>query len=299
MEMDKFYSKINYRLIDESLITDMSQLDEIDHVCNMADIHTTVSRILDKQKDHYILVITESMDICNLVLAINPTLKDHKLSVLCGDKLYADEAIAEWERLEKMLHTESGAEYFPAKQIGEYLYTDENGLLLLKLFESQKNKSEILLAYDEQLWGNVLPFKEENIVGTVQENINDMPRNERYRIISKVLSCFKEESLTETMCLIDSEQGYEILPLSGKLLNEKELYSLIYEVCFGHKPQKDKMCSLLKDREDHPEYPNCLFEFFEIAFADRIYPGIPCKVSAMKMLENTVERMIIMEGFNS
>ena len=107
--MDNIYTRFTCRLIDKHLVPDPTQLTSIDHVCDMSDTQATVCQILEQQRNgNYILVVTDSQDICNLVLAFNPTLKDHKISVLCNDDLHADDAIAEFDRLEKLLHTESG-----------------------------------------------------------------------------------------------------------------------------------------------------------------------------------------------
>lgn len=101
--MDNIYTRFTCRLIDKHLVPDPTQLTSIDHVCDMSDTQATVCQILEQQRNgNYILVVTDSQDICNLVLAFNPTLKDHKISVLCNDDLHADDAIAEFDRLEKL-----------------------------------------------------------------------------------------------------------------------------------------------------------------------------------------------------
>lgn len=51
------------------------------------------------------------------------------------------------------------------------------------------------------------------------------------------------------------------------------------------------MLSLIEDRMNHTEYPVALFEFFEYAFADKIYPGLSCKAATLDLLENTLHRM--------
>jgi len=294
--MDKFYSKITCRLIDAHLAPDESQLTEIDHICDMSDMQSAVCQILEQQKaGNYILVVTDSADICNLVLAFNPTFKDHKLSVLCGDVLHAEDAVAEMERLEKLLHTESNISYYPEKEVEDGLFLSDNGFLLLHCgwdqAKSVKNQ-EILYSSDGQMWGCVLPYPAASLIGKLHNHIESMTFAERTTAAAAVLTCFKEEHLTESVFLFKTEEGLVLQPAGTQNINtNRELFVLLYEIFFGHTPSKDRMLSLIEDRTAHPESPALLFEFFEFAFSDKIYPGLSCKSATLDLLENTLYRL--------
>lgn len=294
--MDKIYSKFTYRLIDEHLAPEPSQLTDIDHICDMSDTQTTVCQILEQQKaGNYILVLTDSSDICNLVLAFNPTLKDHKVSVLCNDVLHADDAIAEFDRFEKLLHTESGIEYFPAKEIEDGLFEAETGQLLLNCTDTYAKfdeNTQLLYSTDGQLWGYVLPYTTASMIGKLHNHLESMPFAERTMAAVAVLNRFKEECLSDSIFLFKTENGLAIQPIGvPTICSSKELFLLLYEIYFGHAPSKDRMISLIEDRTSHPEYPSSLFEFFEYAFADKIYPGLSCKAATLDSLENMLHRM--------
>ena len=46
--MDNIYSKFTCRLIDEHLVSDPTQVKDIDHICDMNDIQTTVCKIFEQ-----------------------------------------------------------------------------------------------------------------------------------------------------------------------------------------------------------------------------------------------------------
>lgn len=294
--MDNIYSKFTYRLLDEHLVPDTSQLTDIDHICDMSDTQATVCQILEQQKaGNYILVVTDSSDICNLVLAFNPTLKDHKVSVLCNDVLHADDTIAELERLEKLLHTESGIEFFPAKAIEGNLFEAETGQLLFNCTGTcakYDENAQLLYSTDGRIWGCVLPYTAASLIGKLHDHVECMPLTERTMVAIEVLKYFKEERLSDSIFLFRTECGLTIQPIGDPTIcSIKELFMLIYEVYFGHAPSKDRMLTLIEDRMNHPEYPSSLFEFFEYSFADKIYPGLSCRAATLDSLENTLHRM--------
>lgn len=294
--MDNIYTRFTCRLIDKHLVPDPTQLTSIDHVCDMSDTQATVCQILEQQRNgNYILVVTDSQDICNLVLAFNPTLKDHKISVLCNDDLHADDAIAEFDRLEKLLHTESGIEYFPSEEIEEGLFEAETGQLLFNYTDAYAKSDEntqLLYTSDGQLWGYVLPYTAAHLVGKLRNHLESLTLSDRTSVAVAVLNCFKEERLSDSIFLFKTENGPSIQPVGvTTICSGKDLYVLLYEIYFSHAPSKDRMLTLIEDRINHAEYPSSLFEFFEYAFADKIYPGLSCKAAALDLLENTLYRM--------
>lgn len=294
--MDNIYTRFTCRLIDEHLVPDPTQLTSIDRVCDMSDTQATVCEILEQQRNgNYILVVTDSPDICNPVLAFNPTLRDHKISVLCNDELHADDAIAEFDRLEKLLHTEPGIEYFPTKEIEEGLFEADTGQLLLHFTDAYAKSDEnaqLLYSSDGQLWGYVLPYTAAHLVGKLHNHLEGLSLSERTAVAVAVVDCFKEEHLPDTIFLFKTENGSVIQPIgTPTICSSKELYVLLYEIYFGHAPSNDRMLSLVEDRMNHVEYPSSLFEFFEYAFADKIYPGLSCKTATLDLLENTLRRM--------
>jgi len=294
--MDNIYARFTCRLIDEHLVPDSTQLTSNDHICDMSDTQATVCQILEQQKaGNYILVVTDSPDICNLVLAFNPTLKDHKISVMCNDELYADDAIDEFDRLEKLLHTESGIEYFPAKEIEESLFEAENGQILFNctdIYARSDENTQLLYMSDGQLWGYVLPYTAAHLIGTLHNHLESLTLSDRTSVAVAVVNFFKEKHLSDSIFLFKTENGPAIQPVGvPTICSGKELYVLLYEIYFGHAPSKDRMLSLVEDRMNHAEYPTALFEFFECAFADKIYPGLSCKTATLDLLEHTLHRM--------
>lgn len=294
--MDNIYSKFTCRLIDEHLVSNPNQLVDTDHVCDMNDTQTTVCQILEQQKaGNYILVVTDSSDICNLVLAFNPTLKDHKVSVLCNDVLYADDAIAEFERLERLLHTESGIEYFPAREIEEGLFETDTGQLLYNCTDVHAKPDEnikLLYSSDGELWGYVLPYAATSFVGKLHNHLESLTLSERTQVAVAAVNCFKEEHLSNSIFLFNTENGLTIQPIGDlTICSDKELYVFLYEIYFGHAPLKDRMLSLIEDRTNHIDYPTSLFEFFESAFADKIYPGLSCKATTLDSMDYVLNRM--------
>ena len=294
--MDNIYTRFTCRLIDEHLVPDPTQLTSSDHICDMSDTQATVCQILEQQRNgNYILVVTDSPDICNLVLAFNPTLKDHKISVLCNDELHADDAIAEFDRLEKLLHTESGIEYFPTKEIEEGMFEAETGQLLLNCtytYAKSDENAQLLYSSDGELWGYVLPYTAAHLVGKLHNHLEGLSLSERTAVAVAAVNCFKEEHLSDTIFLFKTENGSVIQPVGvPTICSIKELYVLLYEIYFSHAPSKDRMLSLVEDRMNHAEYPSSLFEFFEYAFADKIYPGLSCKAATLGLLENALQRM--------
>lgn len=295
--MDNIYSKFTCRLIDEHLVSDPTQLKDIDHICDMNDTQTTVCKIFEQQKaGNYILVVTDSSDICNLVLAFNPTLKDHKVSVLCNDVLHADDAIAEFERLERLLHAESGIEYFPAKEIEEGLFETDTGQLLYNCTDVHAKPDEntkLLYSSDGQLWGYVLPYAATSFVGELHSHLENLSLSERTQVAVAAVNRFKEERLSNSIFLFNTENGLAIHPIGAPTTcSDKELYVLLYEIYFGHVPLKDRMLSLIEDRMNHAEYPTSLFEFFESAFVDKIYPGLSCMTATLDSLDYVLHRMM-------
>ena len=292
--MDNIYTRFTCRLIDEHLVPDPTQLTSIDRVCDMSDTQATVCEILEQQRNgNYILVVTDSPDICNLVLAFNPTLKDHKISVLCNEELHADDAIAEFDRLDKLLHTELGIEYFPAKEIEEGLFEADTGQLLLNCTDAYAKSDEnaqLLYSSDGQLWGYVLTYTAAHLVGKLYNHLESLSLTERTAVAVAVVNCFKEERLSNSIFLFKTENGFAIQPVGAPTIcSGKELYVLLYEIYFGHSPSKDRMLALIEDRMNHTEYPAALFEFFECAFADKIYPGLPCRAAT---LDFVLDRMM-------
>lgn len=295
--MDNIYTRFTCRLIDEHLVPDPTQLTSSDHICDMSDTQATVCEILEQQRNgNYILVVTDSPDICNLVLAFNPTLKDHKISVLCNDELHADDAIAEFDRLEKLLHTESGIEYFPAKEIEDGMFEAETGQLLFNCtgaYAKSDENTQLLYSFDGQMWGYVLPYTTAHLVGKLHSHLESLSLTERTAVAVAVVNCYKDERLSDAIFLFKTENGLTIQSVGvPTICSGKELYVLLYEIYFGHAPSKDRMLSLIKDRMNHVEYPSSLFEFFEYAFADKIYPGLSCKAATLDLLENTLHRMM-------
>lgn len=295
--MDNIYSKFTCRLIDEHLVSDPSQFKDTDHICDMSDTQAIVCQILEQQRaGNYILVVTDSSDICNLVLAFNPTLRDHKVSVLCNDVLHADDVIAEFDRLERLLHTESGIEYFPVKEIEEGLYEAETGQFLFNCTATNAKFDEhtqLLYSSDGQLWGYVLPYTAASLIGKLHNHLESLSLSERTVIAALVVNSFKEGCLTDSIFLFKTENDLAIHPIGvPNICSSKDLFLLLYEIYFGHAPMKDKMFSLIEDRINHAEYPAALFEFFEYAFADKIYPGLSCKAATLDLLENMLQHMM-------
>lgn len=294
--MDNIYTRFTCRLIDEHLVPDPTQLTSVDRVCDMSDTQATVCEILEQQRNgNYILVVTDSPDICNLVLAFNPTLRDHKISVLCNDELHADDAIAEFDRLEKLLHTEPGIEYFPAKEIEEGIFEADTGQLLVHCTDAYAKSDEnaqLLYSSDGQLWGYVLPYTAAHLVGKLHSHLVSLSLTERTAVAVAVVNCYKDERLSDSIFLFKTENGLVIQSIGvPTICSSRDLYVLLYEIYFGHAPSKDRMLSLVEDRMNHAEYPSSLFEFFEYAFADKIYPGLSCKAATLDLLENTLHRM--------
>lgn len=230
-----------------------------------------------------------------IVIQLKGTLKDHKIAVYCNGELYAEEAIAEIERMENTLHTESGTEFFPERVLENGMYASENSEILVNCYsESEKSGAEFENLYTStgQIWGFVLPFRTDSLIGRLTDHVDKMTLTEKRMIAIRIVNCFREKGLTDSIYLFRTESDIAIQPIGGNYITSaKELYLLLYELFFEHAPQKDRMSSIVEDRMKYGDYPGCIFEFFEFAFADKIYPGLSCIPATVDFLENTLYRM--------
>jgi len=294
---EKLYSKIDTVVIDGSIGTfDASAMTAEVISCDTSDIQASLDIILEKQKTSRVLVVTESSDICNILLALNSAFKKNKLSVLCAGSLCADEALKELEREENMLYTENGAEYYPETQVDEMLFATEDGMLLL--MNGNTSDERRLYSSDNTCWGAVLDpavYTINSLVGSVKSSCCNLSVCDKTVIAQQMLQLFENGSLCDfhNLLIFRNEDGCRLLPAASSAVSDfKKLISALYELFFDHAMScRDKLMGLIEDRLSHPEYPAYIFEDFETAYADTIYPGIDCNSLSMTRLANTFTRM--------
>lgn len=294
---EKLYPKIECVIVESNVDTfDASDMTAEVISCDTNDIQASLDIILEKQKIARVLVVTESPDICNILLALNATFKKNKLSVLCDGNLCADEALKELEREENMLHTEDGTEYYPETQVDEMLFAAEDGTLLL--MNGDTSDEHKLYSSDNTCWGSVLDsavYTINSLVGSVESNCCNLLLCDKAVIAQQMLELFENGNLCDfhNLLIFRTVDGYRLLPSAASIAYDfKDLISALYELFFGHTmSSKDKLMGLIEDRLNHLEYPTCIFEDFETAYADTIYPSIDCNSISITRLANTFARM--------
>ena len=152
---------------------------------------------------------------------------------------------------------------------------------------------ENLYNSEGNIWGFLLPFKADALIGKLQTHTDNLTFSEKCKVALAAIESFKEGYLTDSPYLFKTEHNIALQSIGGNYITStKELYLLLYELFFANTPMKDRLQSLVDDRMKHTDYPGCLFEFFELAFADRIYPGLSeYSVATVDFLENTINRM--------
>lgn len=300
MDIDLF-SKIGHSVIDSTVDTSPLELPPAETtVCDTKDIQQTLSTILEYQKTTYVLFVTDSETLCNLILTLNSTLTEHKVSVLCRGMLYADDAIAEIERAERMLYTTDGTQHFPTAPMFDNVFIDEDGRILYSMdMDTAIDGTEPLYSSNGEPWGTLLPedYSLQNLVGRLNEHVKSMGYSDRVSVANELLNAYNTSSLTDGLVLFHVGDGFKVLPVDGDKVTLKSLNLLLYEVLFGHAiHSKDVMGSLINDRLDNMDYPSYLFEYFERAFANRVYSSISCPKVDIKLTENTLTRLTLTLG---
>lgn len=294
---EKLYPKIECVIVESNIDTfDASDMTAEVISCDTNDIQASLDIILEKQKTAHVLVVTESPDICNILLALNATFKKNKISVLCDGNLCADEALKELEREENMLHTEDGTQYYPETQVDEILFAAEDGTLLLMNGDTYDEHK--LYSSDNTCWGSVLDsavYTINSLVGSVESNFCNLLLCDKAVIAQQMLELFENGNLCDfhNLLIFRTVDGYRLLPTTAYIAYDfKDLISALYELFFEHTmSSKDKLNGLIEDRLNHLEYPTYIFEDFETAYADTIYPSIDCNSLSITRLANTFARM--------
>lgn len=262
------------------------------------NIQEALNTVLSWQKHQRVLVITDSLAFCNLLLAVNQTLQKGKLVVYCDGVFHDEDALLEIERGEDLLHTSAGSEHYPYRQLTDNLYVDEEGCLLLKDSENGTNQ---LFSVDGSFWGCTLDpvkFKANRMIGELLNHLDKLCLRDR-AIISSILLAMADAntfSSVENLLLFRTESGFELLDTGAPIsYDSKALISLLYMVFFNHDAdeQKDKLDMLIQDRFIYSDYPAFLFEDFTAAYSASIFPSSKLHYPVMKLLRNSIERILI------
>lgn len=299
---EKLLSHIECVIADNDCLQDIMglRLPESKATCDSNDIQEALNTVLTWQKQKRVLVATSSNAFANLLLAMNQTLPKHKIAILCNGVLYDDDAMAEIEREEKMLHTVSGTEYFPVRQLSDALFVDENGHLLLRGSEEGKNQ---LYASDGTAWGCSLDpskYTSERLVGELMNHLEDFNLKTKACICKQVLDMFEHGGLPadEGLLVFKSDMGVELLRIGSPIEYDfKSFAAFLYAIIFAHNPgtYKDKLEMLISDRLAHMDYPAYMFEDFVSVYAKFIFPSMSCAAPGIEMFRNTLDRILITE----
>lgn len=262
------------------------------------NIQEALNTVLSCQKHQRVLVITDSLAFCNLLLAVNQTLQKGKLVVYCDGVFHDEDALLEIEREEDLLHTSTGSEHYPYRQLRDNLYVDEEGCLLLKNSENGINQ---LFSADGSSWGCTLDpekFKANRMIGDLVNHLDKLSLRDRALISSALLAMADAKTLSsvENLLLFRTESGFELLDTGVSVsYDNKALISLLYMVFFNHNAdeQKDKLDMLIHDRFINSAYPAFLFEDFTAAYSASIFPSSKSYHPVMELLRNSIDRILI------
>ena len=262
------------------------------------NIQEALNTVLSWQKHQRVLVITDSLTFCNLLLAVNQSLPKGKLVIYCDGVFHDEDALLEIEREEDLLHTSTGYEHYPYRQLTDKLYVDEEGNLLMKDFENGTNQ---LFSADGSFWGCTLDsakFKANRMIGELLNHLDKLSLRDRALISKALLTMADSNNLSapENLLLFSTENGFELLDTGAPIsYDSKSLISLIYTVFFNHNAdeQKDKLDMLIRDRFINIDYPAFLFEDFTAAYSSSIFPSSKFRHPLMELLRNSIERVLI------
>lgn len=262
------------------------------------NIQEALNTVLSWQKHQRVLVITDSLAFCNLLLAVNQTLQKGKLVVYCDGVFHDEDAFLEIEREEELLHSSTGTEHYPYRQLADNLYVDEEGCLLLKNSETGTDQ---LFSADGSFWGCTLnpeKFKANRMIGELLNHLDKLSLRDRALISSALLTMADANTLSsvENLLLFRTESGFELLNTGVPInFDNKALISLLYMVFFNHDADehKDKLDMLIHDRFINSVYPAFLFEDFTAAYLGSIFPSSKIHYPVIELLRNSIDRILI------
>ena len=160
----KLLSKIECVLFDEQSREALEGLPLTDErqLIDTSDVQGALNEVLMRQKSCRVLAAVSSESFRDIILAVDHSLTERRIAVLFGGELYGEEAIAELQREESLLHTAEGGKHFLENQL-EYtkLFADEKQLLMLQ----GGTGGEILYTSDGTVWGCLLDRRRYSIEG--------------------------------------------------------------------------------------------------------------------------------------
>lgn len=298
-EREKLLSRIGCFLVEQGSNTDavvayMNREDAVTIPFAPNDVQDFLNLILEQQKTQRVLVVTDTQNFTQLVLSLNATLSQNKLSVLCNGTFHLEDALTELRREQRMLHTADGAEYDPVRQLTEYMMATADGRVLLK-HKASADETE-LFDYNGDSWGALLPvqYHANDFCGTLHGMSPILSLRKKATLLLKLIetSGQKLPDADHIALFRSSELEMVILPHPHKMLTSAQME---FEVFTNRSFYADgDLLSEMTEWLQRGNVPSCVLEDISVSVGSMFFPDTNVKEPCREQICNTMKRIILM-----
>ncbi len=298
-EREILLSRISCFLVEQGSNTDaaaayMNREDAVTIPFAPNDVQGFLNLILEQQKTQRVLAVTSSPNFTQLVLSLNASLSQNKLSVLCNGTFHLEDALTELRREQRMLHTADGVEYDPVRQLTEHMMATADGRVLLKR-KASADETE-LFDYNGNSWGTLLSsrYHANDFCGTLHG-------------MSPMLSLRKKAALLWT--LIDSngqklpdaehialfrsgELEMVLLPHPHKMLTPAQMEFELFTNRSFH--ADGDLMEEMADWLQRESVPPCVLEDISASVGYQLFSNAKLAEPSKEQVCNTMERIVLM-----
>lgn len=299
-EREALLSRINCFLVEQGCNTDavaayMNREDAITIPFAPNDVQEFLNLLLEQQKTRRVLAVMDTQNFVQLVLSLNASLPQNKLSVLCNGIFHLEDALTELRREQRMLYTVDGTEeYDPVRQLTEHMMATSDGRVLLKRKPSFDETE--LLDYNGDSWGTLLParYHANDFCGTLRGMTPMLSIHKKAALLWALIDINGQQLPdTEHIALFrSSELEIVLLPHTHKTLTPAQMeYELFTNQSFH--TDSDLMTEIT-DWLQHGTVPPCILEDISATVGGKLFPDAKLIEPSREQICNSMKRIMLM-----
>ena len=257
---------------------------------NETDIQVLLDKIFRVQKKAKILAATDDEALKNIILAINNSLNNNKISVVFKGELFTT-ALEEELRM-SIVHTDNGIEFIPMEIKGmNGMYYSEDRILLKR---ENKNNEKALYTYNGEFWGALADetYCFDEIEGTADACVDKMTVIDKAKLILSIADGEAERCCGLDNIAVFKKESAERLILPLPDTNEdKNFYNVELELFTGLSSTSDNT-TIVKAMATS-EIPTAVIEDISAVIMSKIQ-GATTTLPDKKRIVNTMERICML-----
>ena len=260
-------------------------------------ISSLIQTIESMVETEYIVLITNSSTVEKYINVFNATLTEKHICLIKDGIVRGEEAILEYEYLEKELQDEEGNRYFLDQQITAQVYSTKEGQIIIDTregcFSDEENFQKIYLKSNHEKLGILLPDKYS--ISKYKYTLKDYYTNDFESAIellnSILILCRGNTRIPEDILFFNED----ILVTSYKENpTPYQVNEFIYKILFGHNLYSDYRVEYIISTLSDMDYdlPDFLLEFIESQFINNNGEE-NSSIKKLKLWGNVIERYML------